>query len=186
MRVIPQSECFRCYLCKHSILYCFGRRPTQEPRRGTPDTPGQFQTECFRCYLCKHSILYCFGRRPTQEPRRGTPDTPGQFQINADGTIYQAASLKELQAWAEAGRLHGAYLVSSDGKKWRSAHTIPELGFTWEATVEGSSRAFLLNPKAVLDLALSDAIPENATITDTKTGKTMPLSEAIDLQRDES
>jgi len=136
------------------------------------------QSRFFRCYLCNYATIDLLGRHPSTGPRQPAGAIRDLY-VRANDVTYGPTSLEEVHSWAAGGRLHGDHEISSDGNLWKPAKTAPELGLTWEVNTAIKSGPHVLNPAAVRELARDGAIPEDATVTDLTTGKTMPLAEAL-------
>ncbi len=143
------------------------------------------QSRLFSCYLCNYSSIQVSERQPGTEAIESTIDTD-DLHVRASGVTYGPASLQDVQSWAAAGRLQGDHTISSDGLHWRPAKTISELGLTWEIAPAGKLGTYILSPTAVRELANEDAIPADTTVTDLTTGKTLPLSKAIEPETSRS
>ena len=117
----------------------------------------------------------------SEKQPRGT-DTPQQWFLKIDeGSVFGPASLQELRAWAEQGRIAPGNEISSDRKKWIPAEDLSELEMVWKIRLEAGEWFGPLNIRVLRDLLNDGTVLPNTPVRNVDTQETSTVEQKMDL-----
>lgn len=82
----------------------------------------------------------------------------------ASGAVYGPVAVDSLKSWAEQGRIIPGNEVSSDGKEWLPASSIPELGLEWYLEDSNGNRNGPYNRAAAEKLVASGRVGDGVSL----------------------
>lgn len=112
-------------------------------------------------------------------PPDSAPDT--WFLKTGDGSVFGPVEMAELHAWAEDGRIVPGCLVSTDGRKWIAAESLPDLRMDWTVELPDASTYGPLNLHALADLFKDGSIRAEARVINILSNETSTVHEMQDF-----
>ena len=111
------------------------------------------------------------------------PDDSGAsvkwFVRKPDGSVYGPETAEVLREWAAECRLVCGNEVSKDKKHWIAAEDLPHLEMNWVAESPDGRRYGPFNILATRELFEHEVLPEDAVLTELKTGEKSTVAEQL-------